>query len=117
MFINPLSAILILPELVVLLILILYGLESATKYNQMRVDKQANLFQHDPAVTGTLRMNPSTLALKMEEVWNPDSTVPTQNTEVSLDRNKLRMLIISSLLTIAYFLCSVITVYFFILNI
>lgn len=116
-FVVPLSAILIVPELVILLILILYGLDSSTRYNKMRVDKQANLCQHDPAVAGMLHKNPSALALRMEEVWNPDSTVPMQNPDVSLDKNKLRMLIMTSLLTIAYFFCSVSSVYFFIINI
>lgn len=116
-FVVPLSAMLIVPELVILLILIVYGLESWTSYFKIRVDKQANLFQHDPAVTGTLRRNPSTLAFKMEEVWNPDSTVPMQNKDVSLDKSNLKMLLITTLLTIVYFVCSVISVYLFILNI
>jgi len=57
-FIVPLSAILVVPELVILVILSAYGLDSGTTYYKMRVNKQMNLFQHDPAVTNLLSGTP-----------------------------------------------------------
>ena len=77
----------------------------------MRVNKTANLFQHDPAVTNLRSGAPKAVAFKMEEVWNPDSTVPMPNTDPSLDESNLKMQIITFLLTIVYFICSVISLY------
>ncbi len=112
-----LSAILIVPELVILLILSVNGVDDATIFQERRLNKQANLFQHDPAVAGMLNRNPSALSLRMEEVWNPNGTVPMLDTNVSLDKTKLKMQIVTFLLTIIYFSCSVISVYLYILSI
>ena len=117
-FIVPLSAILVVPELVILVILSAYGLDSGTTYYKMRVKKQANLFQHDPAVTNLLSGTPKALAFRMEEIWNPDSTIQLPNTDVGFKKNnsRVKMQIITFLLTIIYFICSVISVYLTILN-
>jgi hypothetical protein len=117
-FIVPLSAILVVPELVILVILSAYGLDSGTTYYKMRVNKQANLFQHDPAVTNLLSGTPKALAFRMEEIWNPDSTIQLPNTDVGFKKNnsRVKMQIITFLLTIIYFICSVISVYLTILN-
>ena len=112
-FIVPLSAILIVPELIILVILMLRGLDTGTIYYKMRVNKKANLFQHDPAVTNLRSGAPKSVAFKMDEVWNPDSTMPMPNTDVSLDKSNLKMQILTFLLTIVYFICSVISVYIF----
>jgi len=113
-FIVPFSAILIVPELIILVILTLLGLDEGTSYYyKMRVNKKANLFQHDPAVTNLRSGTPKSVAFRMDEVWNPDSTVLMQNTDVSLDMSNLKMQIITFLLTIVYFICSVISVYIF----
>jgi hypothetical protein len=103
--------------LVILLILAINGVDDATLYQERRANKQANLFQHDPAVAGMLNMNPSALSLRMEEVWNPNGTVAMRDTDVSLDKSKLKMQIIALLLTIAYFICSLISVYIYVINI
>ena len=115
-FVVQLSAILIVPELIILLILMLRGLDEGTSYYyKSRVNKKANLFQHDPAVTNLLSGAPKSVAFRMDEVWNPDSTMPMPNTDVRLDKSNLKMQIITFLLTIVYFICSVISVYISIL--
>jgi len=76
----------------------------------MKYDKKASTMHHDPAVFNVrsrIAINPG----RMNEVWNPDSTVPMPNTDVSLDKSNLKMQIITFLLTIVYFICSVISVY------
>ena len=113
-FIIPLSAILIVPELIILIILMLLGLDAGTSYYyKSRVNKKANLFQHDPAVTNLRSGAPKAVAFKMDEFWNPDSTLPMPNTDVSFDKSNVKMQIITFLLTIVYFICSVISVYTF----
>lgn len=115
-FIVPLSAILIVPELIIIVISMLLRLDEGTKfYYKMRVNKTANLFQHDPAVTNLRSGAPKSVAFRMDEVWNPDSTMPMPNTDVRLDKSNLKMQIITFLLTIVYFICSVISVYISIL--
>ena len=112
-FIVHLSAILIVPELIILLILMLRGIDEGTSYYyKMRINKKANLFQHDPAVTNLRSGTPKSLAFRMDEVWNPDSTLPMPNTDVCLKKNnlKVKMQIITFLLTIVYFICSIISV-------
>ena len=113
-FIVPLSAILIVPELIILVILMLRGIDEGTSYYyKMRVNKKANLFQHDPAVTNFRSATPKSLAFRMDEVWNPDNTLPMPKSDVCLKKNnlKVKMQIITFLLTIVYFICSVISVY------
>jgi len=112
-FIIQLSAVLIVPELVILMILLINGLEQGEMYYKMRVDKKANLFQHDPAVTHLRSGVPSPLAFRMDEVWNPDSTLPMPNIDGSLDKGNLKIQLITFLLTIVFFVCSVISVYNF----
>ena len=112
-FIVPLSAVLIVPELIILLILMLLGLdEDPSYYYKMRVNKKANLFQHDPAVTNFYSATPKALAFRMDEVWNPDSTLHMPKIDVCLKKNnlKVKMQIITFLLTIVYFICSIISV-------
>ena len=115
-FIVPLSAILIVPELIIIVISMLLRLDEGTSYYyKSRVNKKANLFQHDPAVTNLRSGAPKSVAFRMDEVWNPDSTMPMPNTDVRLDKSNLKMQIITFLLTIVYFICSVISVYISIL--
>ncbi len=111
-FIVPLSAILIVPELIILIILIARSLDEGAIYYKMKIDKKSSRMHHDPAVfnlRGRLALNPG----RMNEVWNPGGTVPMPNTDVSLDKSNLKMQIITFLLTIVYFICSVISVYIF----
>ncbi len=101
------------PPLIILFILMLRGLDTGTSYYKMRVNKKANLFQHDPAVTNLRSGAPKSVAFRMDEVWNPDSTVPMPKTDVSLDKSNLKIQIITFLLTIVFFICSVNSVYIF----
>ena len=115
-FVVQLSAILIVPELIIIVISMLLRLDEGTKfYYKMRVNKTANLFQHDPAVTNLRSGAPKSVAFRMDEVWNPDSTLPMPNLGASLEKSNLKMQIITFLLTIVYFICSVISVYISIL--
>jgi hypothetical protein len=87
MFILYLSAILIVPELIVLFILLLNGQEQGSVYYKMRVNKKANLFQHDPAITNFFSSGLSkTLMFRMEEVWNPDSSIPLKSENKRLEK-------------------------------
>jgi hypothetical protein len=110
-FIVNFSAFLIVPELGILILLLLVGLDRGTSYYKMRVDKSANLFQHDPAVTNLRSGTPKNLAFKMDEVWNPDSTLPMQHKDSSTIKSNLKLQIFTFLLTIAFFISSVIPVY------
>ena len=105
-FVVHLGAILIVPELIILLVLLARGLDSGTIYYKMKVDKKASMMHHDPAVFNRY----SRISVKpgrMDEVWNPDSTVPMPNTDVNLDKSNLKMQLITFLLTIVYIICSV----------
>jgi len=105
-FVVHLSNLFIVPELIILLVLLARGLDSGTIYYKMKVDKKASIMHHDPAVFNRY----SRISVKpgrMDEVWNPDSTVPMPNTDVNLDKSNLKMQLITFLLTIVYIICSV----------
>ena len=111
-FIVHLSDVLIVPELIILLILMARGLDSGTIYHKMKVDKKASIMHHDPAVFN-LYSRISVKPGRMNEVWNPDSTLPMPNIGAGLEKSNINMLIITFLLTIVYFICSVFSVYIF----
>ena len=105
-FVVHLSNLLIVPELIILLVLLSRGLDPGTIYYKMKVDKKASIMHHDPAVFNRY----SRISVKpgrMDEVWNPGSTVPMPNTDVNLDKSNLKMQLITFLLTIVYIICSV----------
>jgi hypothetical protein len=114
-FIVYLASLLVVPELSILIILLWRGLNKSETYMKMRVDKKANLFQHDPAVVNPLSGVAKTLPFRMEEVWNPDSTIPIRTEETCPEKNNLRvkMQLISFSLTIVFLICSFITVYIY----
>ena len=97
-----LSAILIVPEFIILSVLLFNGLEQGSVYYKMRVDKKANLSQHDPAVTYMRSGVHPTLAFRMDEVWNPDSSLPNRSEEKLLEKKtfSMNMQILSFSLTI-----------------
>ena len=78
------------------------GLEQGSTYYKMRVDKKANLFQHDPAVTHLRSEVHPYLAFRMDEVWNPDSSLPNRSEEKQLEKKtfSMNMQILSFSLTI-----------------
>ena len=106
------SAVLIVPELIILLILMARGLDAGTIYYKMKVDKKASIMHHDPAVFN-LYSRISVKPGRMNEVWNPDSTLPMPNIDGSLDKGNLKMQIITFVLTFVFFICSIISVYIF----
>ena len=105
-FIVYLSAILIIPELIILIILLFNGLEQGSVYYKMRVNKKANLFQHDPAVTHLRSGVPAYLAFRMDEVWNPDSTLPNRSEDKQLEKKtfNVKIQLLSFLLTFVSFI-------------
>jgi len=111
-FIVQFSAILIIPELIILSILLINGLEQGSVYYKMRVNKKANLFQHDPAVTHLRSGVPAYLAFRMDEVWNPDSSIPLKSENKGLEKKSfnIKMQILSFLLTIVSFISFIIYV-------
>ncbi len=113
MFIVHLSAILIVPELIILTILLFNGLEQGSVYYKIRVDKKANLFQHDPAVTHSRRPDAPYLAFRMDEVWNPDSTHPIRSEDKLLEKeaSNVKMQLLGSLLTFVSFISLMIYLY------
>ena len=106
MFIAYLSAFLIVPELIILMILLTKGLEQGSVYYKMRVNKNANLSQHDPAVTNFYSGTSKTLAFRMEEVWNPDSSVSLRSEDKQLENRSFntKMQLLSFLLTFVSFI-------------
>jgi hypothetical protein len=113
MFVVHLSAILIVPELIILTILLFNGQEQGSVYYKIRVDKKANLFQHDPAVTHSRRPDAPYLAFRMDEVWNPDSTHPIRSEDKLLEKeaSNVKMQLLGSLLTFVSFISLMIYLY------
>jgi hypothetical protein len=122
MFIVHLSAILIVPELIILTILLFNGLltillfnglEQGSVYYKMRVNKKANLFQHDPAVTNLRGPVAPYLAFRMDEVWNPNGALPIRSEDELLEKetSNVKMLSLSFLLTIVPFISLMIYLY------
>ncbi len=113
MFIVHLSAILIVPELIILTILLFNGQEQGSVYYKIRVDKKANLFQHDPAITHSRRPDAPYLAFRMDEVWNPDSTHPIRSEDKLLEKeaSNVKMQLLGSLLTFVSFISLMIYLY------
>jgi hypothetical protein len=75
----PLSGFLIIPEFIILIILLLNGLEQGSNYYKMKVNKRDNVFHHDPGFTHlTVSQGsvPMASSFRMDEVWNPDSSIP-----------------------------------------
>ena len=97
-----LTANLIVPELIILIILLFNGLEQGSVYYRVSVNKKANLLHHDPAVTNFYSGVSKTLAFRMDEVWNPDSTLPTRSADKRIERKifSVKMQLICFSLTI-----------------
>ena len=110
-FIIYFSAIFIVPEVIVLVVLLFNGLNQSTNYYKMRVDKKANLLQHDPAVSGIWRMTPGSYAVKMDEEWNPDSAIDmTKEEQLDKKVKSNRSLQLLTVLSASVFLiCAIIS--------
>lgn len=108
-FLLEYSELLIVPEFIILIILFFRGTEQSEKYLQIRVNKKASLYQHDPAI---LRYNTPALdilGLKMDLMWNPNGTLPIEAEKKSSDNINFNILI-SFVLGSIYFFCSVFAV-------
>ena len=115
-----LIAFLIIPELIILVILLLNGLEQGPNYYKMRVDKKAYILQHDPALTyyrspfqlGKERSPVAIpLTFRMDEVWNPDSSIPLKSEDKNIEKKmfNLKIQLIVFLLTIVCLIFSIIS--------
>jgi hypothetical protein len=118
-FIVYISAILIVPEVVVLVVILFNALDESSNYYKMRVDKEANLLQHDPAVSGMFRNTPGYPAFKMDEVWNPDSAVDI-NKEEKLDekvKSNRSPQLLTGITASVFLICAIISVsYYYIIT-
>ena len=118
-FVIYFSAILIIPEVLVLVVFLFNALDQSSNYYKMRVDKEANLLQHDPAVSGMLRNTPGYPAFKMDEVWNPDSSIDTPKEEkrdekVKKNRSPQLLTVLSASV---FLICAIISVsYYYLIN-
>ena len=108
-----LSAILIVPEVLIIFFLLINSLDLGANYYKTKVNKKDKGFYHDPAISGIYRPTPGNLGLKMDEVWNPDSTIPIPKQKVDIEKTKLKMSLqfINVLLTCAFFICGLILVF------
>lgn len=77
----PISLVVLIPELIFLYVLTLRGPSPGQIYNKMKVSKQQHLPYYDLAVTRMYGMSPGYPGVKMDEVWNPDSTKPISEGE------------------------------------
>jgi hypothetical protein len=109
-----LNVLFIAPEVLILLVLLINGLNPGSYYYKTRVNKTDTTFHHDAAVSGIYRMTPG-YGVKMDEIWNPDSAISMreegkQFEKVNLNRN---LQLLSVLLTSVFFICAIISVVYF----
>jgi hypothetical protein len=114
LFVISFSAIIIIPEVAILLILFFRGTDDSEKYIHTRVNKKANLFQHDPAISRYKYSAPcpTNLATQMDIVWNPDGTIPLDH-EIKMVENRtlsLKNQVIVFIIASVFFVCSVLSV-------
>ncbi|TFG17408.1 MAG: hypothetical protein EU531_03495 [Promethearchaeota archaeon] len=111
-FFNNFTAFFIAPEVVILLILFFRGTDDSKRYLQMRVNKRANLFQHDPAIIRYKGPVPVNLAIQMDLVWNPNGTLPLNNENRLLEKKafSLKIQVIGFILATVFFVCLVLSV-------
>lgn len=85
----PYSGFLTIPESIILVLLLISSLEQGSNYYKMKVNKKGNVFHHDPGVThltyGMQGSVPAASAFRMDEVWNPDSSVPLKSENKMLE--------------------------------
>lgn len=110
----PFSGFLIVPELIILIILALNGLERGSAYYKMKVNKRDNVFHHDPGVTHlsvTQGSVPMATAFRMDEVWNPDSSISLKSEDKILERKSfnLKIQVVSFIITIICLVFSLIS--------
>jgi hypothetical protein len=100
----------VVPEVIILGILLLNGLNQGSVYYKMRVNKNANVFQHDPAVTSAYGSVSRILAFKMDEVWNPDSSLPLKSEDKLLEKKTFstKVQLLCFLLTLVSFISIII---------
>lgn len=114
-FVIIYSAFLIVPEVVILLILFFRGTDDSEKYIHTRINKKANLFQHDPATSSRYKYSapgPANLAVQMDIVWNPDGTIPLERETKMAEKRKInfKTQVIVFIIASVFFVCSVISV-------
>jgi len=77
----------------------------------MKASKQQHLPYYDLAVTRMYGMAPGYPAVKMDEVWNPDSTKPIidEEKEISIKKkySKWKITVISFICSFGFLICSI----------
>ena len=111
----PFIGFLIVPELTILLIFVINGLERGSVYYKMRVNKKANVFHHDPGVTHLTFSQgsvPMTSSFRMDEVWNPDSSIPLKSEDKLLESKtfNIKMQVNAAIITLICLIFSLIPV-------
>jgi hypothetical protein len=83
----------------------------------MKASKQMHLPYYDLAVTRMYGMSPGYPGVKMDEVWNPDSTNPIMERDITLKEkhSKWKITFISFICTIGFLTTSIVSLilYFF----
>jgi hypothetical protein len=110
-FIINLGAVLIIPELSLLSILLVRSLYDSSFYYKSKVDKKASATHQDPAVFNMRSRFGMSSTGRMNEVWNPDSTLPVQKIDPSVEESNPKMQIFTFLLAGILLICSLISVY------
>ncbi|MFX0033959.1 MAG: hypothetical protein ACFE8E_08005 [Candidatus Hodarchaeota archaeon] len=102
---------LLIPELVFLYLLTLRGPSPGQMYTRMKASKQQHLPYYDLAVTRMYGMAPGYPGVKMDEVWNPDSTKPIDDEEkvisIKKKQSMWKVTMISLICTISFSICSI----------
>ena len=117
--IIPISLLVLIPEIVVLYLLTLRGPSPGQIYHRMKASKQTHLPYYDLAVTRMYGMSPGYPGVKMDEVWNPDSTIQITNKEKEGDINRKysmwKITILSIICTFGFLITSIqsLILYFF----
>ena len=110
-FVIYLSALFIVPEFIIILILLSKGLEQGSNYYKMLVNKKANVMHHDPGVTHLRSPGYLPTAFRMDEVWNPDSSVPLKGEDKNLEKKvfNVKIQVFIFILTVVCFTFSLIS--------
>ena len=109
----PYSGFLIVPEVIIVVILLLNGLEQGSNYYKMRVNKKANVLHHDPGVTHLTYSQgsvPMATSFRMDEVWNPDSSIPLKGEDKILESKtfNVKMQVVGAIITLICFTFSLV---------
>lgn len=111
-FVFHLTLLVIVPEIVILYLLTIRGPTRSEVYLKTRVKKQSETFHHDPAVSHLYSAVPKSMAFKMDDVWNPDSTKPNGKNNKNL-KNYWKIYATIFILVLSFSICAIYTLIYF----